>query len=241
MKGGIFLHIRDYMKYRPRVAELLSELPDELLDTILIRHYKADDIIISHCEHNTDTYLILSGVCCSTCNFISGERVWYRRATVDDVFGVLGMFEQHHSFSATIFAKTNVTLAMIPAATMQQCFARYPRFTQEISQRAINRLNFELWRISECNAYPPYAGTITYLIYAYEFYVRTCSPGFQGPVKIIEKRQEIAHYIGITVRTLQRILPIIREEGLIEIRRESIYIDREHYERLKQRKSEYFH
>ena len=58
MKGGIFLHIRDYMKYRPRVAELLSELPDELLDTILIRHYKADDIIISHCEHNTDTYLI---------------------------------------------------------------------------------------------------------------------------------------------------------------------------------------
>lgn len=106
---------------------------------------------------------------------------------------------------------------------------------------AINRLNFELWRISECNAYPPYAGTITYLIYAYEFYVRTCSPGFQGPVKIIEKRQEIAHYIGITVRTLQRILPIIREEGLIEIRRESIYIDREHYERLKQRKSEYFH
>ena len=202
------------MKYRPRVAELLSELPDELLDTILIRHYKADDIIISHCEHNTDTYLILSGVCCSTCNFISGERVWYRRATVDDVFGVLGMFEQHHSFSATIFAKTNATLAMIPAATMQQCFARYPRFTQEISQRAINRLNFELWRISECNAYP---------------------------VKIIEKRQEIAHYIGITVRTLQRILPIIREEGLIEIRRESIYIDREHYERLKQRKSEYFH
>ena len=152
------------MKYRPRVAELLSELPDELLDTILIRHYKADDIIISHCEHNTDTYLILSGVCCSTCNFISGERVWYRRATVDDVFGVLGMFEQHHSFSATIFAKTNATLAMIPAATMQQCFARYPRFTQEISQRAINRLNFELWRISECNSYPPYAGTIPYLI-----------------------------------------------------------------------------
>ena len=82
---------------------------------------------------------------------------------------------------------------------------------------------------------------MSYLIYAYEFYVRTCSPGFQGPVKIIEKRQEIAHYIGITVRTLQRILPIIREEGLIEIRRESIYIDREHYERLKQRKSEYFH
>lgn len=88
---------------------------------------------------------------------------------------------------------------------------------------------------------PAYAGTITYLIYAYEFYVRTYSPGFQGPVKIIEKPQEIAHYIGITVRTLQRILPIIREEGLIEIRRESIYIDQEHYERLKQRKSEYFH
>lgn len=228
------------MNKRPYLAKMLHELPDELLSTIAIRTYKTGENIIPRCEENKDTYIVLEGVCCSTCNFINGERSWFRKKTVGDVFGLLGSMKQEYAFSATIFAKTRCVLARIPKATMQRCFGHYPAFTVEITQKVVNRLNFELWRMTECNSYQPYAGVITYLIYAYEFYVRSYPEGYEGAVRIIEKQTEIAHYVCVNVRTLQRVLPTIRDEGLIDIRSNRIYITREHYERLKKRKSEYF-
>ena len=44
----------------------------------------------------------------------------------------------------------------------------------------------------------------------------------------------------MNVRTLQRILPVIRDEGLISMRSNRIYITREHYEKLKNRKNDFF-
>ena len=232
--------IRDYMKKASYLQDMLRELPDELLDTIIIRTYSAGEYIMKCCEENRDTYIVLSGVCCATCNFISGERDWFRKKTVSDVFGLLGIMESEYSFSASIFAKTKCVLAQIPGATMARCFGYYPRFTLEISQKVVNRLNHELWKIEECNAYPPYIALVTYLIYSYQFYVRCYPEGYSGPVKIIEKQSEIAHYIGVNVRTLQRVLPTVHSEGLIDLRAGKIYISLEHYERLRKRKIEYF-
>ncbi len=235
------MKIRDYMEKRPYLAKLLEELPDELIDTITVRTYEAGESIIQRCEENTDIYIVLDGVCCSTCNFISGERSWFRKKTVGDVFGLLGVMEKEYSFSATIFAKTRCVLARIPNAVMRQSFGRYPAFTLGVTQKVVNRLNHELWRMIECNSYPTaYIGVITYLIYAYEFYVRGCPEGYRGPVKIIETQEEIAHYMCMNVRTLQRVLPVIRGEGLIDIRSNGIYISWENYGKLKKRKSDYF-
>ena len=77
--------IRDYMKKASYLQDMLRELPDELLDTIIIRTYSAGEYIMKRCEENRDTYIVLSGVCCSTCNFISGERDWFRKKTASDV------------------------------------------------------------------------------------------------------------------------------------------------------------
>jgi len=232
--------IHDYMKKQNSLNTMLSELPQELLDTITCREYAAGETVMQHCEENTDTFIVLTGVCCATCNLINGERSWFRKKTVGDVFGLLGALRQEYTFSSTIFAKTKSVLARIPCSTVQQCFGVYPVFTRELTLKVVNRLNHELWRLSECNSYPPYAGLVSYLIYAYEFYAKSYPDDYEGPVRIIETQAEIAHYVCINVRTLQRVLPTIRDEGLIEIRSNRIYISREHYEKLKRRKDEYF-
>ena len=234
------LKLSEYMQREPYLAEILRELPQELVQTILIRTYCAGDVIVQRCEEGMDVYIVLEGVCCATCNFVNGERSWFRKKTVGDVFGLQSLGEQRHPFSATIFAKTRCVLAMIPNQTMLQCFGKYPNFTMELTMRVLNRLNFELWRLSECNTYPPYIGVITYLIYAYEFYARSYPAGYEGPVRIIETQKEIAHYICMNVRSLQRVLPTIRDEKLIDLRYGNMSITKEQYERMKKRKLEYF-
>ena len=232
--------IQDYMKNTPFLVGILGELPEELLNTISIRSYEAGETVIPRCEECKDSYIVLEGVCCSTSNFINGERGWFRKKTVGDVFGLLGILEHEYPFRATIFAKTKCVMARIPHDTMLRCFGVYPAFTKEIAKKVVNRLNHEMWRVTECNSYPPYIGVVTYLIYAYEFYSQSYPEGYEGPVKIIEKQTEIAHYVCMNVRTLQRILPVIRDEGLISMRSNGIYITREHYEKLKNRKNDFF-
>ena len=234
------MNIRDCMRQWPELSGILRELPEELLDSITVREYSAGETVLQRCEDNADTFIVLSGVCCATCNFINGERSWFRKKTVGDVFGLMGALEGERSFSSTIFAKTAACLARIPVETVKQCFGVYPVFTRELSSRVINRLNKALWQLSECNSYTPYAGLVSYLIYAYEFYVRSCPPGHEGAVRIPETQAEIAHYVCINVRTLQRVLPLIRDEGLVEMRSGHIHINRRQYEALKQRKAEHF-
>ncbi|MBU5626142.1 Crp/Fnr family transcriptional regulator [Oscillibacter sp. MSJ-2] len=240
------MEIREYMDRDPSIAAILHELPEELLSTIRIRRYQPGDVVIQRCEdpESTATYIILEGVCCSTCNFKNGEQVWFRKATVHDVFGLYGNFKSRHTycdFSATIFAKTPSVLAMIPQSTVRLCFSRYVDFTNELTGRTLARLNDGLWRLSECNNYPPYAGVITYLIYAYEFYRRCYPLDYDGAVKIPEKRTEIANFMCINVRTLQRILPQLKAEDLILIQSGSIYIDPPRYEALKERQEQCFY
>lgn len=232
--------IKDCMEKYSFLRDILSELTPEELETVSIRSYAAGEAVLQRCEENADTFIVLSGVCCATCNLINGERGWFRKKTVGDVFGLLGALRQEHDFSSTIFAKTPCVLARIPCTTVKQCFGVYPQFTREITLKVANRLNNALWQLSECNSYTPYAGLVTYLIYAYEFYLRDKPEGYRGAVLIPETQAEIAHFVCINVRTLQRVLPDIRNEGLITVRSNRIYIDPRQYERLKTRKAEYF-
>lgn len=232
--------IQEYMNNSPLLMEILGELPKELHSTISIRTYKAGETVVASCEDSKDSYIVLEGVCCSTNNYVSGERSWFRKKTVGDVFGLLGMLEYENTFSASIFAKSRCVIARIPCDTMNRCFGIYPVFTREMTRRVVDRLNYELWKVRECSLYPPDVGLITYLIYAYDFYIRSYPQGYTGPVRILEKQTEIASYLCVNVRTLQRILPQVRDENLASIRGTRISVSRDQYEKLVKKKSEYF-
>ncbi len=236
------MDIRSYMKYNPKLADLLSCLPEHVVDTIPVRTYRPGEIIIRWGEGACDTFYIIRGVCCSTCNFVSGDKVWYRKATVGDIFGLNGVLNtsKYEMKSGEILTKTKVVLAVFSQELVHESFRKYPLFAEKITGSILRRLNDETWRQSECSFYPAYMGIITYLIFAYEFYLRTYSAGYTGSVKILEQRKEIAEFMGMNVRTLQRYLPVIVKEGLVKMHSKYIYIDAAHYEALKKRKMEYF-
>ena len=77
--NGMGLKLSEYMQRAPYLAEILRELPQELVQTILIRTYCAGDVIVQRCEEGMDVYIVLEGVCCATCNFVNGERSWFRK------------------------------------------------------------------------------------------------------------------------------------------------------------------
>lgn len=227
------MDINDAMIRYPWLKDILHELPEEMLELIKIKTYKTQDVIIEHCEESYYTYIILEGICCSSQDMKNGTRFILRKATVGDVVGFMNVYGKNRDFSAQILARTKVIAARLPRTLMQACFGTYPDFSTTMSYRVIDRLQSFLSLISECNNYPSYLSLITYLEYNYLFYLRSYPDQFTGPVRIMESRQNISDFLGIDVRSVQRLLARIKEEQLVTIPSRSIYINQAQYQALR--------
>jgi CRP-like cAMP-binding protein len=226
------MDIRDYMNNMPTLAAMLQELPSEIVDRIKIVHLKAGDAVIEHCESNAYVYVILKGVCFTLDKFASGKRIILHKSTVSDVIGFSSIFELQNDFQASIFAKTQVTLAVIPLGLVKTCFGNYRGFSVEITSSVMRRLHSTIQLLSECNTYPLKLGLVTYLIHAYRFYMRQHTQSFNGEVKVLESRSDLANFLGVDVRSIHRAISSLRDFGYIIVKSGHIYISRIHYESL---------
>ncbi len=234
------MEIREYLAGDSQLQKILHELPDDMLEKIKIRQLKSGETVIDHCEDNYYTYIILKGVCCTLNTFGSGKRIILQMSTVYDVIGFTGIFETRNQFQASIFAKTPATLAVLPRPVVLYCFGRYQDFSTEITSCIMRRLHSMIQLLSECNNYPLMPGLITYLIHAYRFYLRQYPSDFNGEIKVLESRQEIADFLGVDVRSIHRIVPRLAKTGQVQIRAGHIYIDRENYMALLKAQSDWF-
>ncbi len=215
------------------LQQLLFELPADTLEKIKICRLKRGALVVPKCQDNRNTYVILDGVCSTIHTFASGSRVFSQKSTVNDVIGFSGIFNENRDFSASIHAKTDVILAMFSEELILECFGQYKCFSFSITKAVLNRIHNFNYLQRECFSHPISLGAITYLCYAYTFYKCLYPSDYQGAVKILESRQEMANFFGVNIRTIHRLIPKLEEKGLLCLKRGQIYINPQQYSKLK--------
>ena len=131
--------------------------------------YAAKQRIVSHAEHSTDVYFIVSGHVRATIYSLSGKEVAFRDLEAGEMFGDLSAIDGQPR-SATVVTVTEAFIVSMPAKEFQQVLQDYPVVSmaalQELSglvrglcERVVelstlgvkNRIHAELLRLAQKN------------------------------------------------------------------------------------------
>ncbi len=115
---------------------------------------------------------------------------------------------------------------------------KYPEFYNLVIHNIIKRLHDTLSEHVECKKYDAHANIVSYLIYCYDLYAKVHHKDYQGKVKINETREMISDFIGISIRSVNSTMEVLKSENLITVSHGKILVDKEQYERLKEYKTE---
>lgn len=226
------------MKYSG-LFEVLKEIPkSEIENNIEIIKYNKGDIIIEKERHGNELFIILEGVCNVIRQFETGISVIFYRVTNYDVIGFNELIGEHSRMrEANVIAQTNVVVVCIERNTFLKWCSSYPTFSISICSRIIARLHETIKLFAECNSYPIYLSVVSYLLFAYAFYLRqnifsTGDNSIVKTVKINETRREMAELIGVDVRSINRVIESLKNSEVITIIKGKINIDKCQYEKL---------
>lgn len=109
--------------------ELFQSLPVEDRKALASRchghQYEAKHQIISHHEHSTDVYFIVSGNVRATIHSLSGREITFRDLGAGKVFGDLSAVDGKPR-SANVVTLTDAVIVSMPAKVFQEVLRSYP-------------------------------------------------------------------------------------------------------------------
>lgn len=226
------MDINNYLKSHPQLLNLFSEIPTEELKQIAIQHYSANEMLIQRGSQDTNLYVIIHGLCDVLNELETGIMICNYRIASLDVIGFAEIITDNSPRVATIVARTPVTAAVIPKEAIQRWFGSYPHFTKNLTSSIVNRLHRCMAVMAECRSYSLRTNLISYLIHTYDLYSKTYPNTYKGAIKINESRQMMSEFIGVDVRSINRILETLKSEELICVIRGKIHILPLQYEAL---------
>jgi CRP-like cAMP-binding protein len=162
----------------------------------------------------------------------------YYKISNYDVIGLSEVLVENHLRNADIKTLTDIVAFKIDKIDLQNWMVKYPNFYYKIISNVIDRLHSTLRNHIECKKYTSHANIVSYLIYSYNLYKRIYKENYRDDVKINETRSMISDFIGISIRSTNNSIDILKNKNLVTIKYGKIYINQEQYIKLVEYKEE---
>ena len=87
--------------------------------------------------------------------------------------------------------------------------------------------------LMNCLNYEPFTAFVYYLCYLYDVYLFSCyEHGFAGYVKIHDTREDLCYYSKKDIRTINRYIKQLSDDGYITLIKGKIHINQQQYRKL---------
>lgn len=224
--------IEQYIKKDEELEKLFHSLTSSDLLRFELKEYKANDFLINKDSSANYIYFIFEGVCGIMQELLNGEAYCSYKINSLAIIGLSEILPKQSSIrKADVIAVSDVIAFSIDKNNFKKFQIRYPDFYNRCIQVIIERLHQNLMVHIECKKYNAKLNIVSYLIHSYKLYCKLARVNKNG-VFINETRQMIADFTGISQRSVNSTIEVLKNINLVTVEHQKLYINTQQYEAL---------
>lgn len=212
--------VRDYL------LELTRSLAEEQEAQAHILRLPAGKTLLRAQDDAVSVYILLMGEVEALKEQENGVVYAFAKFKAPDLFGEFEAFAESCSYRSTLFCITNCMLAVLPRevylawmrSDAEVLFQRTQHITRQLVHQAGAERNFFF-----------YTGVQRFRVYLSQMWETEQK---NGVLRLRATRSQMADETGFCVKTIQRALNSLREQGLLTLEGRTIVIDEEQYRKL---------
>lgn len=228
------MNAQKYIEHSSKLQSYFYELKSANIAKIEVVKYSAGHIIKDENTENDSIFFVVNGITAVYHYIENGEQFRYYYICKNDVIGYSDKKDttsEYHSFS--VKATTDVVLLKISKELLTEILNDYPQFEYKIFNRIIVRLHDSLKTQIECKKYNSNINIVSYLIYSYGIYHTLYDSNYTGHVVINETRSNISDFTGISIRSINNTIDLLKTLNCISIIKGKVNINTKEFELLK--------
>jgi CRP/FNR family transcriptional regulator len=213
----------EQMKQMQMFFSLTSAELESLVDKIIIRQYKANEVILHENDTNNFMYLILSGRVKAVQTTEDAREIIRAIHKTGDSFGELSLIDSK-SPAAEVIAMESTTAAIISKLNFFSILYSHKKVLDNVLLMFCSRLRDTMHRLEITNFKSAYQKIVALLQRLSNEYGEPVTEGLLLNIKLTH--QNLADMSGLTRETVTRVLNRLKKDGEIAVRKnKTIYLN----------------
>lgn len=220
---------KSYFKFTtPAFYEIIKTMPDSIFNQLYIKDFKQNEILLKKHQKIDYAYLLFQGTTQVISEFSDGQIYKFTRNTAPTFIGTHALMAEHRYASVTVKADTYIKSLVFPV----DLFYEWIKSDVNACYWVAKEIAINMYPVSANYGRHLFSSTITiFLDVLLQEYRRA---GAGDRTRIRKTREELSYLSGVSIRSINRHIQLLKDQGLIEIAYGKIEITREQFIRLKQ-------
>ena len=229
------MRFAELLEIAPQLEKFTGHIPEGLDGQFSTKAYGPHEIIRQKDSRLESIGILLKGSFRVVNEFENGNVFMIEMNDAISFVGEVALLAGASTTSVTIESVTDCLIAYLPVSTFDVWLQQDPHLLRSLSEHVAAKLYCSSYSRGERLFYSAKYVLLKYITQQAE----SCGIHTAGRVVIGKTRQQISEEVGMTVKTIKRILTKFGKDGLLSTERGKVAMDAEQYHRARQELSVY--
>lgn len=216
------------------LSALFRSVEEYGLESCSCEHLRPKEVLLYSRSQVDCVYYLVNGEMWAFNEFLNGRRYSTERILSKSFIGEMEVVAEYPTYISTVTAVSLSIYVRIPLEVYRYWFANYPVFAQKAARRLASSLcrNATVIGVNNMLTADEAVSMLLYNLY--------CERQREnGLVVISETRQELAEHAGVSLRSVNRSISRLAEEGYISLRKGKVLITYKSHDLLLEKVSDH--
>lgn len=217
--------IQNIIQNNQEIYKFFEKILFEYINECQVRYYKCDDIVVNQQYNAENCYYVVLGELIVYNEFANGKSYIFEKVVHGDIIGEMEVLTNSKTYMSSVECKTDCVIILIPNFLYRYWLNTYHIFAIDVANRLAKMMSYIAVKRAEILTYSKDKSFSNILI-------SYCPKNFKKAFFITDTHQILSEKLGLSLRTVNRIIQKFNKAGYISLEKGKILIKPEQYELL---------